>query len=149
MHRLATHTVAGAILLFMAAACSGDSDDPPASDVVEACNQYNTLVNQWAIDYGAEIGAVEEAAAAGDEERKETSVAVVRELFTTTADDLRTQAGTTSSQELADAMTQAADGLAEIGSQIVTYEDVASAPDRMSTGTFAEGGERVSSLCAG
>lgn len=149
MHRLVALPAAGAFLLLLGAACSGDSGDPPASEVVEACTQYNTAVNQWAIDYGAEIGAVEEAAAAGDEERKETSVAVVRELFITTADGLRTQAGAITDRELADAMTQAADGLAEIGGQIETYEDVTNAPDLMSSGQFAEGGERVSSLCAG
>lgn len=148
MRRLAL-TAAGALLLLAAAACSDDQDGAPAADVVEACNQYNNLVNQWAIDYGAEIGAVEEAAAAGDDARKETSVAVVRELFVSTADDLRAHAGATSDQDLADAMTQAADGLAEIGDQIETYEDVANAPELMSSGQFAEGGERVSSLCAG
>jgi hypothetical protein len=152
MHRLVATTLfsaAGAALLLVATACSDDPDDGPSSETVEACTQYNTVVNEWAISYGAEIGAVEEAAAAGDEERRETSVAVVRELFITTADDLRTQAGATSDQELAEAMTQAADGLAEIGGQIETYEDVTNAPEAMSSGQFAEGGERVSSLCAG
>lgn len=150
MRRLATATAAGAALVLLATACSGGSDDGgQASEMADACAQYNTVVNQWAIDYGAEIGAVEEAAAAGDEARKETSVAVVRELFITTADDLRTQADATPNQELADAMTQAADGLAEISGQIEAYEDVTNAPEMMSSGQFAEGGERVSSLCAG
>jgi hypothetical protein len=140
---------AAAFALLAAAACSSDPDDEPSADVVEACNQYHQLVNQWAIDYGAEIGAVEEAAAAGDEARKETAVAVVRDLFVTTADDLRAQAGNTSDEELATAMTDAADGLAEIADQIQTYEDVADAPEMMSSGQFADGGERVSNLCAG
>jgi hypothetical protein len=148
MRRLAT-TAAGVALLLAAAACSSDSNDPPAADVVEACNAYNNVVNQWAIDYGAEIGAVEEAAAAGDEARKQTAVAVIRDLFTTTADNLREQAGTTSNTELADALTTSADGLVDIAGQIETYEDVANAPELMSTGQFAEGGEQVSSICAG
>lgn len=148
MHRLAT-SVAGAALLLLAAACSNDSNDGPPSELVEACNQYNAAVNNWATDYGAEIGAVEQAVAAGDEQRKETSVAVVRELFTKTAESLRAQADLTPDEELAEAMTQAADGMAEIGGQIETYEDVTNAPDLMASGQFAEGGERVSSLCAG
>lgn len=150
MHRLAPTAAGAAVLLLLAAAaCSSDSNDAPAGEVVEACNQYNTVVNQWAIDYGAEIGAVEEAAAAGDEARRETSVAVVRELFTDTADSLRSQADITSHEELAEAMAEAADGLAEIGGQIETYEDVANAPEMMRSGPFAESGERVSTICAG
>jgi hypothetical protein len=148
MRRFAT-TAVGFVLLLGAAACGSDQDDAPAADVVAACNEYNNLVNQWAIDYGAEIGAVEEAAAAGDEARRETAVPVVRDLFVTTADSLREQAGSTSDEELAEAMNEAADGLAEIADQIETYEDVSNAPELMSTGQFAEGGERVSSLCAG
>lgn len=149
MPRLTTLTAAGAALLLLGTACSGDPDESPASELIEACSQYNTVVNQWAIDYGAEIGAVEQAAAAGDEDRKQTSVAVVRELFITTADDLRTQAEATTDREMADAMSQAADGLEEISGQIETYEDVTNAPEWMSSGEFAEGGERISNLCAG
>ncbi|HEY8471435.1 MAG TPA: hypothetical protein VIL37_02230 [Natronosporangium sp.] len=148
MPRLAT-TAAGAVLLLLTAAACSDSNDGPAAEVVDACNQYNNVVNQWAIDYGAEIGAVEAAVAAGDEDRRETSVQVVRELFTKTADSLRAHADNTSNQELADAMADAADGLVEIGSQIETYEDVTNAPEMMRSGQFAESGERVSAICAG
>jgi hypothetical protein len=146
---LNTIILAGAALLAVAACSEPETSEPPPADVVEACNQYNLLINQWSTDYGAEIGAVEAAAAAGDEGRRETSVSVVRELFVSTANGLRDQAGSTSDQELADAMTQAADGLQEIADQIETYEDVQAAPDMMSSGTFTEGGERVNTICAG
>jgi hypothetical protein len=150
MYRQLTTLVLGAVALLAVAACSEpETADPPPADVVEACNQYNNLVNQWSTDYGEEIGAVEAAAAAGDEARRETSVPVVRELFVTIANGLRDQAGSTSDTELADAMNQAADGLQEIADRIETYEDVQSAPEMMSTGTFAEGGQRVNTICAG
>ena len=55
----------------------------------------------------------------------------------------------TTDREMADAMSQAADGLEEISGQIETYEDVTNAPEWMSSGEFAEGGERISNLCAG
>jgi hypothetical protein len=140
---------AGPLLLAGAAACGGDSDDsPPAPDVVAACDEYQRLVNQWGVDYGAEVGAVAQAGAAGDEEREETAVAVVRELFQTTADGLREQSGSTSDEELSEALGEAADGLTDIAGQIETYDDVQAAPELMSEGQFAEGGERVSSLCA-
>jgi hypothetical protein len=141
---------AGAALLVAAAACSEpQTAEPPPADVVEACNQYTLLVNKWSTDYGAEIGAVEAAAAAGDDARRETSVAVVRELFVSTANGLRDQAGATSDPELAEAMTEAADGLQVIADDIETYEDVQNAPEMMSSGEFAEGGQRVNTICAG
>jgi hypothetical protein len=148
-HHLTTILVAGAALLAVAACSEPETAEPPPSDVVQACNQYNNLVNKWSTDYGAEIGAVEAAVAAGDEARRETSVAVVRELFVTTANGLRDQAGATSNAELAEAMTQAADGLASIADEIETYEDVRQAPEMMSSGAFAQGGQRVNTICAG
>jgi hypothetical protein len=148
-HHLTTIAVTGAALVAVAACSEPETAESPPADVVEACNQYNNLVNQWSTDYGAEIGAVEAAAAAGDEARRETSVAVVRELFVSTANGMRDQAGSTSDAELSGAMTQAADGLQEIADQIETYEDVQNAPEMMSTGTFADGGQRVNTICAG
>lgn len=149
MHRHLTIAVAGVALLAIAACSEPETAEPPPADVVEVCNQYHTLVNNWSTDYGAEIGAVEAAAAAGDEARRETSVAVVRELFVSTANGLRDQAGATSDTELAEAMTQAADGMQEIADGIETYEDVQNAPEMMSSGTFADGGRRVNTICAG
>lgn len=140
---------AGPLLLAGAAACGGGSDDaPPDPDVVAACDEYHRLVNQWGVDYGAEVGAVAQAAAAGDEEREETAVAVVRELFQTTADGLREQSGSSSDEELSEALGEAADGLTDIAGQIETYDDVAAAPELMAEGQFAEGGARVSTICA-
>jgi hypothetical protein len=139
---------AGPLLLAGAAACGGSDDSPPDPDVVAACDEYQRLVNQWSVDYGAEIGAVAQAGAAGDEEREDTAVAVVRELFQTTADGMREQSESTSDEELSEALGEAADGLTDIAGQIETYDDVAAAPELMADGQFAEGGERVSNLCA-
>jgi hypothetical protein len=146
---LAALVIAGSAALALAACSEPETAEPPPADVVEACNQYNNLVNQWSTDYGAEIGAVEAAVAAGDEARRETSVAVVRELFVSISNGLREQAGSTSDSELSSAMTRAADGLAEIADQIETYEDVQEAPEMMSSGDFAEGGRQVNTICAG
>lgn len=136
----------GVALLLAGTACGGP-DDAPDTDVVGACNGYNQLLNEWSTGYGAEMGAVGQASAAGDEARQETAVPVVRELFVTIAEGLREQAGATSHEELADALNQAADGLVEISEQIDSYEDVTAAPEMMSRGAFAEGGERVGDIC--
>jgi hypothetical protein len=149
MRRILIASLAAGSVLLAGAACGGDPDAEPEPDVVEACNEYQRLINQWGVDYGAEVGAVAQAAAAGDEGREETAVAVVKELFQTTADGLREQSGSTSDGELAAALGEAAEGLTTIGDQIETYDDVAAAPDLMSEGPFAAGGERVSNLCAG
>lgn len=149
MRRILIAGLAAGSLLLAGTACGSDSpDDPPDPDVVEACNEYHRLVNQWSVDYGAEIGAVAQAAAAGDEAREETAVAVVRDLFQNTATGLREQSESTSDEELAEALGEAADGLTGIADQIETYDDVAAAPDLMADGQFAEGGARVSNLCA-
>jgi len=131
----------------LAGGCGG-ADRPPDAGVQEACAEYTRLLNQWSVAYGAEMGAVGQAVAVGDERRQETAVPVVRELFLTTADDLREQAGRTADQELADSLTEAAEGLVEIAEQIETYDDVTGAPELMSSGRFATGGERVSEICA-
>lgn len=127
--------------------CSAE-DRPPDADIQAACAEYTRLVNQWSVSYGAEMGAVGQAGAVGDRGRQETAVPVVRELFQTTADNLREQAGRTADQDLADALTEAAEGLVEIADQIETYEDVTAAPELMSSGRFAAGGARVSEICA-
>jgi hypothetical protein len=135
----------------LTAACTSDRDaDPgrPAVSVRESCADYTRLFNQWSVAYGAELGAVGQAAAAGDRQRQETAVPVVRELFLTTAEELHGQAGRAADQELAGALTEAADGLVEIAEQIETYDDVTEAPALMSTGRFEAGGERVSAICA-
>ena len=153
--RLATLSflLAGAAgLAGLTAACTGDGDAdldrPGAASVRESCADYTRLFNQWSVAYGAELGAVGQAAAAGDRQRQETAVPVVRELFLSTAEELRGQAGRAADQELAGALTEAADGLVEIAEQIETYDDVAEAPALMSTGRFEAGGERVSAICA-
>lgn len=156
--RTAVPALLGAVLL-LGAACSGDDPDPApdqeqelSPDVVAACDEFNRVINEWSQQYGAELGEVGEAEAEGDDEgeaREEEAVESVRELFQTSADDLRAQAGATSDAELAEGLTQAADGLVEIAEQIETFEDVEAAPDLMSTGELAEGGERVNEICAG
>lgn len=146
---LTTLAVAGAALVAVAACSEPETAEPLPADVVEACNQYNTLINRWSTDYGAEIGAAEAAVAAGDNGRRETSVLVVQDLFNTTANGLREQAGITSHAELSAAMTRAGDGMEEIAGQIETYEDVQQAPEMMSSGNFAEGGRQVNTICAG
>lgn len=148
MRRVVTSALGAAVLLAGAAACSSPPAGAEDPDAVAACAEYNRLVNQWSVDYGAEIAAVAQADAAGDEGREETAVQVVRELFESTSDQLREQADGTSDAELSEALTEAADGLAEIAGQIETYDDVRKAPDLMSDGQFASGGERVSDLCA-
>lgn len=144
--RLAAALAAGAMLL--TGACTTDQDRPAQAGVRESCQEYHRLINGWSVAYGAEMGAVGQAAAAGDQGRQDTAVAVVRELFVTTADGLRAEAGRTSDAELSDALAEAAAGLAEIAAQVETYEDVTGAPAMMSTGRFADGGERVSAICA-
>jgi hypothetical protein len=132
----------------LAGACGRDRDRSEAG-FRESCEAYTRLVNQWSVSYGAEMGAVGQAGAAGDDSRQTTAVPVVRELFLTTAERLREQAGRTADQELAGALAEAAGGLAEIAGQIETYDDVTEAPALMSIGRFAAGGERVSQICAG
>lgn len=131
------------------AACSTDPDRGSPAGVREACQEYHQLLNQWSAGYGAELGAVGQATAAGDVARQETAVVVVRELFASTAEQLREQADRTAHEELGGALTDAADGLAEIAGQIRTYDDVTSAPELMSSGQFAAAGGRVSAICAG
>jgi hypothetical protein len=143
------HLVAAALggaLALALSACGSDAQD--AADV-DVCNQYNNLISRWSTDYGAEMGAVGQADAAGDEQRRETAVPVVRELYQSMASDMRAQAARATNEELADALNDAADGLDEIAGQIETYEDVEAAPDMMSEGTFADAGQRVSEICAG
>lgn len=148
MRRPILAAAAGAALLLTGAACGSDSDEALDPDSREVCQAYHQLVNNWSVDYGAEMGAVGQAAAAGDEERQETSVAVVRDLFATTASQMRSQADRTSHEELTDALNDAAEGLAAIASDIETYDDVTTAPEYMSSGDFAAAGGRVSSICA-
>jgi hypothetical protein len=154
MHRhLATSALAaglGAVLL-VGSGCGSDSD-PGSSlepDAQAACAEYSQIVNDWSRDYGAEVGAVGEAQAGGDEDRQEEAVETVRGLFQNAANDLRAQAGTVSDEELAGGLTEAADGLTEIAEQIETYDDVEAAPDLMAEGQFAAGGEKVNQICAG
>lgn len=139
--------VAAGVVLLLAAACSSDQASLDAEDRA-ACSGYHELVNAWSTDYGAELGAVGQAAAAGDEGRQETAVAVVRELFTEAATEMRAEAEQTSHDELSEALSEAADGLDEIADQIETYDDVTAAPQMMSEGQFATAGEQVSALCA-
>lgn len=141
--------VVAAVAAGVLAACSTDPDPESQTGVREACQEYHQVLNQWSAGYGAELGAVGQAAAAGDERRQETAVVVVRELFTSTADQLRDQAGQTAHEELAGALAEAADGLTEIAGQIRTYDDVRNAPELMSSGQFAQAGGRVSAICAG
>jgi len=148
MRRQLLAAVAGAGLLLGGAGCSGDSPAPLATDDRETCREYQRIINEWGSGYGAELGAVGQAVAAGDEARRQTAVAVVQRLFTDTAAQLQQQADQVSHVELGQALTEAADGLIEIAGQIETYDDVTAAPDLMATGGFAEGGARVSSLCA-
>ncbi|QSB16074.1 hypothetical protein JQS43_07145 [Natronosporangium hydrolyticum] len=138
--------VAGAVIL-LASACGSDPGSL-SSDDESACQEYYQVINAWSKDYGAEMGAVGQAVAAGDEDRQETAVAVVRELFADMAGDLREQSDGTDDQELAEALGEAADGLDEIAGQIETYDDVTAAPELMSNGQFAEAGQRVSDRCA-
>jgi hypothetical protein len=149
MHRPLTAAAAVlAVVALLAGSCTRGADRSAGPGVLEACLEYHRLLNQWSAGYGAELGAVGQAVAAGDPRRRETAVAVVRELFTSAADGLREQAGRTADQELAGALTEAADGLAEIAGQIRSYDDVTGAPALMSSGRFARGGERVSEICA-
>jgi hypothetical protein len=134
-------------LPLLTGACTDRGGSP--AGVRESCQEYTRLLNDWSAAYGAELGAVGQASAAGDHGRRDTAVPVVRELFLTTADGLAEQAGRTADRELAEALTEAAAGLREIAGQIETYRDVAGAPALMSDGRFAEAGERVSASCAG
>jgi hypothetical protein len=143
------HLAAAALGGALALAMSACGSDAPNSADVDVCNQYNNLISRWSTDYGAEMGAVGQADAAGDEQRRETAVPVVREMYQTMASDMRAQAGRATNDDLADALNDAADGLDEIAGQIETYEDVEAAPDMMSEGTFADAGQRVSEICAG
>lgn len=138
---------AGAVLLLITAGCGGDPDPLTAEDRA-ACQEFTQVINDWGVDYGAEMGAVGQAVAAGDEARQDTAVPVVRELFSASAERLRTGADRAEDEELAEALGQAADGLAEIADQIETYDDVTAAPELMSDGAFAAAGERVSTRCA-
>jgi hypothetical protein len=143
------HLVAAALggaLTLALSACGSDAQNTADVDV---CNQYNNLISRWSTDYGNEMGAVGQADAAGDEQRRETAVPVVRGLYETMASDMRAQAARATNEELADALNDAADGLDEIAGEIETYEDVEAAPDMMSEGTFADAGQRVSEICAG
>lgn len=146
MRRQLFAAVAGVALLWAGVGCGGGSTSlgPEARD---ACREYQRVLNEWGSGYGAELGAVGQAVAAGDQARQETAVEVVRQLYRDAAAQLREQAERASHGELTQALTGAADGLEELAAGIETYEDVTAAPERMSRGRFAERGERVSALC--
>ncbi len=148
MRRYLATVALGAVLL-VGSGC-GTDDDSPAQDVAAACDEYHRLINQRSELYGNEMGAVGQAVAAGDEARKDTAVTVVKELFLSTADGLREQAeAVTSNEELAAALSEAADGLDDVANQIETYDDVVAADKMMSESAFAEAGAQVSKICAG
>lgn|SRR5690554_3571905 len=146
MRRYLTAVAVGAVLL-VGSACGTDSE-PEDSPTDIACSEYNRLINERSQSYGEEMGAVGQAVAAGDEDRKETAIAVVQELFQTTAEGLRAIDTDGLTDEFVTALSDAADGLDSVAGQIETYEDVAAADGLMSESQFATAGAKISELCA-
>jgi hypothetical protein len=154
MRRYIAAVAVGAALAL--AGCGSDTpeggDTSPGGEVsaeANACARFTELSNEWAPQYGSEIAAALSAEAAGDEDRKDTAVLIVKQLYADWAGGLRTEAGAVSEAELSGALNRMADGIDEIADGIETFEDVQASPQLLEEGAVAEAGTEIAQLCAG